>query len=323
MTTTGSQPMSKDASPGRPPSGDQYVISHGDLRADITQVGATLRSFTVDGQDVIDGFGLGERARDGRGQVLAPWPNRLTDGSYEYGGRQCQAPLNEPSRHGAIHGLVRWSDSSLAAHSPAAVTMSYAVRPQPGYEWQLDLELTYSLDGTGLTVTLRATNADAERAPFGAGFHPYLTAGANPIDQLDLLLPATDYLDPNGADGAVMMPVAATPRDVTLRRRIGSTRLDNALRELVRGEGGRAVAVLSDPSGDRSVRLWVGEEYRYLMVYTADQVGESQRRRKAVAVEPMTCPPNALRTGVDLIELDPGESWQGSWGLLPEPSSAE
>ncbi len=65
------------------------------------------------------------------------------------------------------------------------------------------------------------------------------------------------------------------------------------------------------------LELWVDHAFRYLMVYTGDQVGESQRRRTAVAIEPMTCPPDAFRTGVDLIELEPGATWQGSWGLRP------
>jgi aldose 1-epimerase len=299
----------------RPPSGEQYVIAHGSSQAQITQVGATLRGYTVDGRDVIDGFGLDERASDGRGQVLAPWPNRLTDGSYEYGGRQCQAPLNEPSRHDAIHGLVRWSDWSLVAHMPASVTLSYAMRPQPGYEWLLDLELTYELDDAGLTVTLRARNLDRERAPFGVGFHPYLRLGASAIDDLELTVPATRTLDP---EREAMVPVAGTPQDFTQPRRIGSTQLDTAFGELVRGEAGRAVATLSDSRGDRAVHLWVDSGYRYLMVYTADRVGDTERRRKAVAVEPMSCPPDALRSGTDLIELDPGRSWQASWGLRPQ-----
>ena len=138
----------------RHPSGHQYVIAHGDMQAQIAQVGATLRTFAVDGLDVIDGFGADERSVDGRGQVLAPWPNRLTDGSYRYGRRDCQAPLNEVDRHDAIHGLVRWLDWSLVAQGPSSVTLSCALRPQPGYEWQLDLEVTYALDGDGLTVTL-------------------------------------------------------------------------------------------------------------------------------------------------------------------------
>lgn len=309
--------MSTDEPPcDRPPSGEQYVIAHGSSRARITQVGATLRGYTVDGRDVIDGFGVDERAIDGRGQVLAPWPNRLTDGSYEYGGRQCQAPLNEPSRHDAIHGLVRWSDWSLVAHLEASVTLSYAMRPQPGYEWLLELELTYELDDAGLTVTLRARNLDSARAPFGVGFHPYLSVGATAIDDLELTVPATRTLDPAGE---AIVPVEGTPLDFTQPRRIGGTQLDTAFGELVRGEAGRAVATLRDPSGDRAVHLWVDGGYRFLMVYTADRVADTARRRKAVAVEPMTCPPDALRSGTDLIELDPDRSWQASWGLQPKP----
>ena len=92
--------MNRDGSgrqPTRQPSGEQYAIVWGDSVAHISQVGATLRTFTVAGRDVIDGFPSDERSSDGRGQVLAPWPNRLTDGSYTYRGRDCQAPLDSPA----------------------------------------------------------------------------------------------------------------------------------------------------------------------------------------------------------------------------------
>ena len=161
--------MNVEQSPGhRPPSGDQFAIGYADAQVQISQVGATLRDFTVGGRNVIDGFAIDERATDGRGQVLAPWPNRLTDGRYRYGDRDCQAPINEVGRHTAIHGLVRWLDWSLVTYDPASVTLSCAVRPQPGYEWQLDLQITYALSQDGLAVTCRAFNADREPAPFGA-----------------------------------------------------------------------------------------------------------------------------------------------------------
>ena len=286
-------------------TGDEHVINHGSAQARVTQVGATLRSYSVDGRDVIDGFGADERARDGRGQVLAPWPNRLTDGHYRYGDHECQAPLNEPSRHDAIHGLVRWLDWTLVAEEPSSVTLSCAVRPQPGYEWPLMLEVTYGLDASGLTVTMRALNTGSERAPFGVGFHPYLTLGASSIDGLDLSVPAT------------------TPEDLVEPRRIGTSQLDTAFGQLARGVDGRGVASLSNPQDGRSVALWVDEQYRYLMVYTADLVADPQRRRAAVAIEPMTCPPDAFRSGVDLIELDAGATWQGSWGLQPDFSTSD
>ena len=109
--------------------------------------------------------------------MLAPWPNRLTDGRYRYGGHDCQAPLNEPSRHGAIHGLVRWLDWSPVVHDPASVTLSCALRPQPGYEWQLDLEVTYALDDAGLTVTFQAANADASGPRSASGSIPTSPSG--------------------------------------------------------------------------------------------------------------------------------------------------
>jgi aldose 1-epimerase len=308
--------MITDKAPNlKPPSGRQFAIAHGSSEVQITQVGATLRSYTVDGQHVVDGFGIDERSTDGRGQVLAPWPNRLTDGRYQYGGHEVEAPLNEPSRHCAIHGLVRWLDWSLVAHDPTSVTLSCTVRPQPGYEWQLDLAVTYALDAAGLTVTTQAVNVDQRRAPLGIGFHPYLTLGTI-IDGFNLTIPASSYLDLAGsAGGPTMVPVSKTSFDFTAPRRIGSTQLDIAFGKLVRDDNGRAVAALDDADRGRSLRLWVDDAYRYLMVYTADQVDRPERRRRAIAIEPMTCPPDAFRTGTDLIELDPGAGWQGSWGL--------
>jgi aldose 1-epimerase len=307
-----------DVQSARPPSGQQYAIAHGNSSAQVTQVGATLRSCTVDGLDVIDGFGMDERATDGRGQVLAPWPNRLTDGRYRYGGHDCHAPVNETSRHTAIHGLVRWLDWSPVAHESASVTLSCAVRPQPGYEWQLDLEVTYALDAAGLTVTFQAVNADTERAPFGVGFHPYLTLGTASIDGLELALPATSYLDPTRS---AMVPVEATTCDFTEPRRIGSIQLDTCFGGLIRGDDQRAVTRLEDLDSRRSVLLWVDDAYRYLMIYTADQVGRPERRRTAIAIEPMTCPPDAFRSGMDLIEIEPGESWRGTWGIRADSPS--
>lgn len=96
--------------------------------------------------------------------------------------------------------------------------------------------------------------------------------------------------------------------------------LETAFGDLLRDADRRAVARLDDAADGRAVQLRVDEAFRYLMVYTADNVADLQRRRRAVALEPMTCPPEALRTETDLIELDEGDVWQGSWGLQPGPA---
>jgi len=64
------------------------------------------------------------------------------------------------------------------------------------------------------------------------------------------------------------------------------------------------------------VTLWMEAIYRFLMVYTADAIPQASRRRRSLAIEPMTCAPNAFRSGDGLIVLQPGESWTGSWGIL-------
>jgi aldose 1-epimerase len=295
------------------PTGEQYVIRNGTSEAHITEVGATLRAFMVDGIDVLDGFAAHERATDGRGQVLAPWPNRIAEGRYQYGGHAIQCPLTEPAGGNAIHGLVRWLDWELVDEQPDSVTLSCAVRPQPGYEWQLRLQITYQLGDDGLMVELNAVNTGGERAPFGAGFHPYLKIAARQVDDLVLRLPATQYLADNA--GTAFRQVADTAFDFRAAPRIGAQELDTAYTGLVPDESGRTTVMLSDPDGDHEVQLWVSGAYPHLMVYTGDHVHRSERRRASVAIEPMTCPPQAFRSGTDVIELEPGESWTGDWGL--------
>jgi aldose 1-epimerase len=301
------------------PSGDQYRIRHGSAEAHVTEVGATLRAYTVDGIDVLDGFGADERATDGRGQVLAPWPNRITDGRYRYSGHDVQCSLTEPARHNAIHGLVRWLDWELVDPQPSSVALSCAVRPQPGYEWQLELQVVYELGVDGLTVQLGAVNTGSERAPFGAGFHPYLKIAGRRVDDLELTLPATHFLA-LADDDTPPTPVADTVFDFVSTRRVGPLHLDTAYTGLVRDAQGRATAELGDPSrSGGAARLWVDDAWRYLMVYTGDEVHDDERRRAAVAIEPMTCPPQAFRSGIDLVELEPGESWVGRWGVTAQP----
>ncbi len=304
--------------PRTPPSGEQYRITYGDAEADVTQVGATLRSFSVGGVPLLDGFDVGSRATDGRGQVLAPWPNRIAEGRYSYGGRDVQCPLNEPSRDNAIHGLVRWLDWDVVDLAGSAVTLACAVRPQPGYEWALDLRVAYHLDDAGLTVTMAAVNTGAEDAPFGAGFHPYLRVGEHRVDELCLEVPAECRVLTDRGRETVEEPVAGTEWDLRGRRRLGDMVLDTAYGRLDRGPDSRAIVVLSHPDRSGGVSLWVDEAFPYFMIYTGDELQDLTRRRRAVAVEPMSCPPQAFRTGTDVVHLAPGATWRGEWGLSPE-----
>ncbi len=300
-----------------PPSGEQHVLRHGRQTAVVTEVGATLRHYSVDELDVVDGFAVDEPSADGRGQVLAPWPNRLDDGRYRFQDRDAQAALDEPDRRNAIHGLVRWLPWTARSRTEAAIDMECLLHPQPGYPWQIELKVRYVLDGSGLTVSSLVTNASNIPAPFGIGFHPYLTVGAA-IEHATLLIPATRRLvsDERGLP-IEEAPIAGTDFDFTEPATIGEMQLDTGYKDLVRGADGLARAEVTAPGGGRSVTIWVDDWFSYLMVFTGDTVDPATRRRCSVAIEPMTCPPNALNTGRDVIVIEPGHDVGGRWGVIP------
>jgi aldose 1-epimerase len=297
-------------------SGSQHEIHFGEARAVIAQIGATLRSFQVDGQDVIDGFAPDEPASAGRGQVLAPWPNRLEDGTYSFAGHEGRAELDEPEHGNAIHGLVRWLPWTARLHTSDSIVLRCRLEAQPAYPWDLDLQIAYTLSAQGLSVSTRATNASKGLAPFGIGFHPYLTVGTESVDEARLTIPAERRLTTNERSLPTgQVPVAGTDEDFTNPRPIGPTRMDTAFTDLRRNASGRSVIRLERSDTDRAVEVWMDEDFRYVMVYTGDTLEPVGRRRRGIAIEPMTCPPNAFRSGTDVIALQPMGSWMADWGI--------
>jgi aldose 1-epimerase len=111
--------------------------------------------------------------------------------------------------------------------------------------------------------------------------------------------------------------VSGTEFDFQRPKQIGSTMLDHAFSDLGRDRNGLARVELRDPDHGRQVSLWVDESYPYLMLFTGDHLPDV--RRRSLAVEPMTCPPNAFRTGNALIRLEPGSSFTSVWGITAGP----
>jgi aldose 1-epimerase len=230
--------------------------------------------------------------------------------------RRAVAPLDEPDRSNAIHGLVRWLAWQPVSRTDDTVALGCVVHQQPAYPWRLDLKIEYRLSPDGLMITTVATNRSDSTAPFGIGFHPYLTVGTSLIDEASLTLPALRRLEtderglPTGDEA-----VSGTDIDFTGPRAIGSTRMDTAFTTLRQASDGSTTVRLERPDGGRCVELWMERDFGYVMAYTGDTLEPVARRRQGIAIEPMTCPPNALRTGIDLIRLDPESSWTSRWGI--------
>jgi aldose 1-epimerase len=300
-----------------PPSGHQYVLTFGDQHAVVTEVGAGLRIYTVGGHDVIDGYSDDEVPPIGRGQVLLPWPNRIEDGQYEFAGTVYQLPINEPSLRNALHGLTRWMKWTALHQAEDRVLMSLVLDPQDGYPFSLRFDVDYRLSEGGLTIGTTAKNLGRQAAPFGAGHHPYITIGTL-IDQAALKMPALLRLETNDRriPTGRLLPNRGTDFDFLESRAIGSLSMDTGFSSLIPDTDGLIRVHLEAPGGEPRVTLWMELVYQFLMVFTADEIPETARRRRSVAIEPMTCAPNAFRSGDGLIVLQPGESWSGSWGIL-------
>ena len=301
----------------RPPSGTQWTISADGHEAVVVEVGGGLRAYRHAGVDYLDGYEADEICPGSAGQVLAPWPNRIRDGAYTFGGRSLQLDLSEPARHNAMHGLVKWVSWHLVERSEDSVTVGYDLPPSPGYPWPLRLRTRWSVGPGGLRVEHEATNVGHETCPFGYSMHPYLRLPGVPVDAVSMRVPGrTRVLVDNRLLPIGATAVAGTEYDFTEPRPIGDAVLDMAFGDVIRdGDGGSAVT-LAAPDGSAAVQVWADREFGWWQVFTGDTLS-GERHRRSVAVEPMTCPPDAFRSGRDVITLEPGGTWRGAWGVRP------
>ncbi|XAS67063.1 aldose 1-epimerase family protein [Micrococcaceae bacterium Sec5.7] len=299
-----------------PLSGHQVRLGHGKYTADIASIGASLRSLRFEDRDLVVPFEPDQVRPAFRGAILAPWPNRVVDGRYSFNGAEHRLSLTEPARGHALHGLVVWEDWTIAVRSDSSATLTCQIPAQDGYPFRLDLQVTYTLDDGGFQTEVTATNTGTGSAPYGTAPHPYLVGGAGPVDGWVLELPARDVLHvtedrliPEGV-GAV----ADTPSfDFRTPRLIGSTEIDHAFTGLIRESAGEVRARVTGPDGSGTAMTW-GPECPWVQIHTADLPAPAATR-VGLAVEPMTCPPDAFNTGTGLIILAPGESHEAQWTI--------
>lgn len=294
------------------PTGEQYEISSGVHRAVITEVGATLRSYSVNGNDVVRGFAANEVVHKGRGQQLLPWPNRIRDGQYEFDGEPQQLALTEPDRHNAIHGLVRNVIWDRIEQTDETLRQRVRVYPQAGWPGIVEATIGHTVSDAGLRVSVEVHNIGRTPVPFGYAAHPYLTVGESTVDEVAVRLPASRYLEVDDR----LLPIEihdvdGTGYDLRAGDALGSTNLDTAFTGLAVDDDGRWRVTLA--LGERRAQMWAEPVFGWLQVFTGED-----RRDLSLAVEPMTCGPNAFNPGPTesgRIVLEPGGSFTGDWGI--------
>lgn len=306
-----------------PASGTQHALRAGDYEAVIASVGATLRSLTHRGRDLVVPFDADEVRPAHRGATLAPWPNRVVDGKYSFGGREFQLALTEPARSHALHGLAAWLDFEAIDKGPDHVTLAAVVQPQTAYPWRIIVTTRFELGPDGLTQSVTARNESTEPAPWGTGPHPYLVAGEGRVDDWTLELPAEQVLavTPDRLIPTELVAVEADDPerfDFRAGRRIGTAEIDHAYTGIVRDDEGTATVRVTAADGTGVAMSW-DSACSWVQVHTADKP-EPAQSRLGLAVEPMTCAPDAFNASnyaydAGLIVIEPEASASASWRI--------
>lgn len=293
-----------------PPSGRQLELVAGEARAVVVEVGGGLRALRLGGRDVVAGYPEDARAGGGRGQHLLPWPNRVGDGRWTWRGEEHALPLTEPAARNASHGLVRWAPWQVVEVTATLAVLRCVVAPQPGWPGRFETTCAWRLAEDGLQAEVTVVSQAAEPLPLGYGAHPYLAPGAAGLVDAEVLhVPAARRLVtderglPVGAED-----VTGTAYDFRTPRPVGGTVLDTCFGDLDRRTDGSAAVRFG------GTEVWGDACFGWFQVFSGETLPEDERRR-SLAVEPMTCPPDALRSGTDLVVLEPGTTWSATWGV--------
>jgi aldose 1-epimerase len=299
--------------PSTAPTGEQFEITRAGAKAIIAEVAASLRHLSIDGTDLTESYPEDATPPFADGIVLVPWPNRIEDGRWQLDGKTMLLDLTEPDKHNAIHGLLRNTAYRQLARTEGSVTLGAIVFPQHGYPFHLATTVTYELVDGGLDVTHTIENLSESKAPVAVGTHPFFRIGDVPTEQLELIVHASSYFEVDARLNPIAEhPVDGTGFDLREPKLVGDLTLDTAFGAVDTVDG--VSAVLRAPDG-REVRLLQDAQHGFVQVFTTPIFPKDGGLRRAVAIEPMTAPPNAFNSGQGLRWVQPGETWTLGWGI--------
>jgi galactose mutarotase-like enzyme len=222
--------------------------------------------------------------------LLHPWANRLGGFTYRAAGQEvtlsAETPHLHTEEHGLpIHGLLAahrgWTVQEVGARTLVAELAFDADADLLGaFPFPHRLTLAVEQAPTSLTVTTTLTPTGDRPVPVAFGFHPYLTLPG--VSRADLVLRAPAMtrivLDERG------IPTGETERCGERRRAIGDEELDDHFT----GLGPDPQFTLA--GGGHELTLRFVEGFTHAQLFTPPG-------RPVVAIEPMTAPTDALRSG--------------------------
>jgi len=297
----------------------------------VSAYGASLRGLTrgegASAKTIVTSYVGAANKIGGQGDVLIPYPGRVNHGTYTFEGQQYQLPLNDKEGPNSIHGFLRSVIWNVVEQTTDTVTfetiLDGAEYGSKGFPFSLDVRVSYAVSADGMTCSYTVMNTGEQTAPFAAGFHPYFTVGSNTIDNDILHVPFTGKLEFNDdlIPTGVVLPVEGTEFDFVNPRAIGKVEINACYVQPLRDADGRLRVSLQNADSGEAVVVWMDESFDYVVLYSGDVLPEGHRRR-ALAIEPMTCASDAFnRHEWGLVSLAPGEETRGNWGVTDRPVS--
>lgn len=239
--------------------------------------------------------------------LLFPWANRLGGMGYRCAGVEVSLAgareLIQLDGELPIHGLrPPLLPFEVTRRSPAAIeaeqqgTGSAAVERVFPFPYRLCVRI--AVEGAALVVET-LLEATGERAvPVSFGYHPYVHLPGAPRDDWLLELPAALRVE---VDGRGIPTGARRPVDAQ-RAPLRGRALDDGFVDL--GPQPR----LSIAGGGRRITVELLEGYRCAQVF-------APAGREHVALEPMTAPADALRSGEGLHFAEPGRPYRARFAI--------
>lgn len=246
------------------------------------------------------------------GSTLAPWPNRIADGKYQFNGSVYNLVINESLRQNSLHGLVDTLEWEIVESDDTYLHLRTILESGPGYPSTLLFNSSFSLERDGLHWNIRAENIGRKAAPYGVSIHPYLLTGSDiTVNEFTVKFKSNYFME---VDGERLLPVGVyevTTKDFDFNNglTVGERFIDHAFQ--IPSEAPLDRIEVTDSHGVGSFMQY-DSKARWIQIHTADRDGGIDSRR-SLAVEPMSCPPDAFNSGLDLVILNPSEQHEMSW----------
>ncbi|MFA6089298.1 MAG: aldose 1-epimerase [Candidatus Woesearchaeota archaeon] len=286
-----------------------YTITFGNSKMKIiSDFGCNLIELILDGKEVLDtnkDFDNLTLNKGAKSALLIPFPNRISKGKYTFENKEHQIEINKPEEENAIHGVLYNKPFKLTkkniTEQAASITFEHEIKKEDikGYPFHILVSITFILEKTRLSIIINTTNKGNNNAPYGVGWHPYFKI-TRKLEDCAIMIPSNTILELD--DKKPMIPTGEVLKNKHLPTfdLIGDAEFDTCFTNLTQTE-----CFLEEYT------IFFDKSMDFLQIYTP-------KDRSSIAIEPMSCAPDAFNNKMGLDIIKPNETKPNFFGIKIE-----